>query len=108
MCQCLVCDCWWVNMCGVPCAGLHNAICICSYWLCRPADLQLMDPVCCKICGCDGWGGNCCCWGGVCCAAEVVKQWSRMRSSGGQREVVVVVQTNGNQGYGNQGYNNYG
>jgi hypothetical protein len=94
MCQCLCCDCWWLNFCGIPCAGVHYAICICSYWLCRPADLALMDPNCCKICACDGWGSNCFCWGGVCCASEVVKQWSKNRSSGGAggQDVVVVVQ----------------
>lgn len=93
MCQFLCCDCWWFNCCGVPCGGLHDAICICSYWLCKPPGLQAIDPECCHICAFDGWGGNCFCWGNVCCASDAVKQWSRLVSSGGAGNTVVVVNT---------------
>lgn len=94
MCQFLCCDCWWFNCCGILCAGVHTAICICSCWICRPEDLEVIDPGCCKMCLCDGWGGNSCCWGSVCCASGAVREWSRMRSSGGSGgDVVVVVQS---------------
>lgn len=92
MCQLLVCDCWWLNCCGIPCGGFNNSACVCSYWLCKPVDLMAIDPECCHICAFDGWGGNSCCWGGICCAPESVKQWSRMLHTGGQ-DVVVVVNT---------------
>ena len=91
MCQFLCCDCWWCNWCGAY-AGVHNAACICSYWLCKPDDLSAIDPECCHICACDGWGGNCCCWGDICCAPDSVKQWSQMMSGGGN---VVVVNNQG-------------
>ena len=77
MCQFIVCDCLWCNWCGTL-AGIHNAACIYSYWLCKPADLASIDPDCCHICELDGWGGNFCCWGNICCAPMSVKQWSKI------------------------------
>jgi hypothetical protein len=97
MCQCLCCDCWWINYCGIVCAGWHYAICICSYWLCKPDDLANIDPNCCHICDCDGYGGNQCCCGSICCAPDTVKTWSKMRSGGGTTQVVVI--TDRSNGY---------
>ena len=88
MCQFLCCECWWFNCCGVICGGCHEAACIYSYWCCKPDDLAAIDPECCHICACDGWGGNGCCWGNVCCAPDAVKQWSQMLSGGGGAIVV--------------------
>jgi hypothetical protein len=93
MCQFMCCECWWFNCVGVPCGGLHNAACVCSYWLCKPPDLLAIDPECCHICACDGWGYNTCCWGNVFCAPDAVKQWSRMLSGGGP-DAVIVQNTN--------------
>ena len=89
MCQFICCDCWWCNWCGAY-GGVHAAFCLCSYWLCKPDSLAQMDPDCCKICKCDGWGGNCCCWGDIICAPQVVKDWSGLMSGGGSGNVVVV------------------
>jgi hypothetical protein len=83
MCQCICCDCWWCNYCGILCGGWHNAFCLCSIWCCKPLDLMNIDPHCIHLCKCDGWGQNFFCWGNVCCAPETVKAWSKMRSGGG-------------------------
>ncbi len=91
MCQFLCAGCWWWNCCGVCNGGVHEAACICSYWLCKPAELANIDPDCCHICAFDGWGGNCCCYGQVCCASAAVKEWSQLLSGGGTGQQVVVV-----------------
>jgi len=83
MCQFLCCDCWWCNWFGVCCGGVHQAYCLCSFWLCKPHDLKGIDPDCCHICAFDGFGGNFCCLGDVCCASNSVRTWSHMRSSKG-------------------------
>lgn len=82
MCQCLICGCCWWNYCGVCCGGCHEAFCVCSYWICKPDDLRLIDPVCCHICAFDGWGHNCLCSGIICCAPRSVQEWSGLRSAG--------------------------
>lgn len=77
MCQCVLCDCFWVNICGIPCGGVHNA-CLCfSYWCCKPDELKALDADCCKFCVWSGWGGNCFCYGKLCCAPEAIKTYSR-------------------------------
>ncbi len=73
MCQCLCCDCWWFNACGILCAGWHYGICVCSYWLCKPDDLLRLDPHCCHVCDFDGCGTNHCCLGSIICAPFAVK-----------------------------------
>ena len=94
MCQFLCCDCWWFNCCGVLCGGWHDAYCVCSFWLFKPAELSNIDPDCCHICAFDGLGGNFCCWGNVCCAPESVKQWSRSVSGGGAGNQQVIIVNN--------------
>ena len=82
MCQFLCCGCWWFNLCGIVNGGVHNAACIYSWWLCKPKDLEAIDPACCHICACDGLGGNCCCFGNICCAPGSVVSWSKQKSGG--------------------------
>lgn len=82
MCQCLICGCCWWNYCGVCCGGIHEAFCVCSYWLCKPEDLRLIDPECCHVCACDGWGYNCLWYGIICCAPKAVMEWSGLRTAG--------------------------
>lgn len=93
MCQCLVCDCWWCNWCGVCCAGWHYAFFCLACWLCKPIEMQNFDPDCCKCLAWTGYGGNFFCYGNVCCAPESVKMFSRFMNGGGTN--VVVVNTNG-------------
>ena len=83
MCQCLICDCWWCNFCGVCCAGLSEHYLCCSYWCCKPDDLKKFNDKCC-ICfdGFEGFGGNCFCQGNVCCAPDYLKKWSVFRTTG--------------------------
>jgi len=78
MCQCICCDCWWCNLFGVCCGGLHLAACIFSCWICKPELMKQFDAECCHICACDGCGGNMCFSGQICCAPSPVKQWSSM------------------------------
>lgn len=82
MCQCLICGCWWYNYCGVCCGGCHEAHLIYSWWLCKPEDLRMIDPECCKICACDGLGYNCLYYGSICCATKAIQEWSGLRSAG--------------------------
>ena len=82
MCQFLCCDCWWFNFCGIPCGGLHVGICLCSFWLCKPIELQTIDPDFCKLCAFDGLGFNACCFGTICCASDFVRMWSKRLSAG--------------------------
>lgn len=82
MCQCLCCDCWWCNFGGVPCGGIHLGLCLCSFWMCKPIELQTMDPDFCKLCAFDGLGSNLCCIGSICCASDFVRMWSKKLSSG--------------------------
>lgn len=82
MCQCLICGCCWWNYCGVCCGGIHEAACVCSYWLCKPDDLRLIDPECCHVCACDGYGYNCLYYGIICCAPRAVQEWSGLRAAG--------------------------
>jgi hypothetical protein len=80
MCQCLICDCWWCNVCGVCCAGVaYNYLC-CSIWCCKAEDLQKIDANLCHCCTFEGLGGNFCCYGEICCAPDYLKQWSKLRS----------------------------
>ena len=98
MCQCLICGCCWWNYCGVCCGGVHEAACIYSCWLCKPEDLRLIDPECCHICACDGWGGNCLWSGIICCAPSAVMEWSGLRAAGKtaadlNKQVIVINNT---------------
>ena len=89
MCQCMCCDCWWVNYCGVCCAGWHSALFCISCWLCKPMEMQNFDPDCCRLCAWTGYGGNFFCYGGVCCAPEGVKMYSRFLNGEGTNVVIV-------------------
>ena len=83
MCQCILCDCWWCNWCGVCCAGWADHELCCSCWICKPDDLLMIDPECCHCCdGCAGYGGNFFCQGSICCAPDWVRNWSKFKSSG--------------------------
>lgn len=77
MCQCVICDCCWWNLCGHCCAGYHIALCFASCWLCKPLGLLQSDPSCCHCCTWTGYGGNCFCYGVVWCAPDALKRWSR-------------------------------
>jgi hypothetical protein len=82
MCQCLLCDCWWCNYCGVCCAGYANHYLCCSYWCCKPLDFMRIDPNICHCMTCEGIGGSCCCIGDVMCAPLYLRQWSKQRTLG--------------------------
>lgn len=78
----MICGCVWCNYCGVCCGGFHEAFLVCSYWICKPADLRLIDPQCLHICACDGYGYNCLWEGCICCAPASVIEWSGLRAAG--------------------------
>jgi hypothetical protein len=108
MCQCLCCDCWWFNYCGV-CAGCHHAYLLCSFWCCKHPTLAVIDPFMCHCCECVGLGHNTFCMGSVMCAPQAVVTWSKLVSSG-QNIVIqapppasdrVLYPQNGNQQYPN-------
>lgn len=89
MCQCVCCDCWWWNFFGVCCAGWNWSFFLLSCWLCKPIELMNLDPECCHICTWTGYGGNFLCYGNICCAPDAVKQFSQLKSGGGNTVVVV-------------------
>ena len=93
MCQCLCCDCWWINYCGVPCGGIYHAYLCCSFWLCMPHQMQRIDPDCCKVACCVGYGYNHCCFGSVCCVTDSVAAFSKTVSLGSD---AMVIQNNNN------------
>ena len=78
MCQCVLCDCWWCNVLGICCAGIHFAYCCASCWVGRPDQLQNQD--CCKCCEFVGCGDNCFCCGSVLCAPDYIKAFSKALS----------------------------
>ncbi len=82
MCQFLICDCWWHNCCGL-CGGWYHAACCCSAWLCMPDEMTQIDPDCCKIGWCLGYGYNHCCWGNVCCVTDSFRTYSGVVTMGG-------------------------
>ncbi len=82
MCQCVLCDCCWCNVCGIPCAGWLYSLCFCSCWLFKPEDLQKLNDKCCVIGECTGLGGNFFCCGEVWCAPDYIKQWSAAKKQG--------------------------
>lgn len=101
MCQCVCCNCWWVNFMGVCCGGLHSACCLASCWMCQPDDLFNINSDCCICCYCTGIGGNTCCLGNVCCAPEYLTIWSNQRNmmmggmmgGGGGTNIIIINNT---------------
>lgn len=75
MCQCMVCDCWWMNCCGA-CAGLSDNLCCIGFWCCSPDSFPPEAKKCCFCFESTGFGGNCLCTGGVCCVPDWLKKWS--------------------------------
>jgi len=89
MCQCVVCNCWWFNLCGV-CAGYHEAHICFSCWFCKTQELYAFDPFTCHCCQFVGCGNNCFCWGNVMCAPFYIKNWSDYIAGRRTNNVVVV------------------
>lgn len=88
MCQFVICDCWWHNCCGVLCGGCYHAACCCSAWLCMPDEMTQIDPDCCKIGCCLGYGYNHCWHGNVCCITDSFRTYSGVVTMGA--DVVTV------------------
>ena len=78
----MVCGCVWLNFCGVCWGGYHQAHLLCSYWICKPSDLGLIDPECCHLCAWDGRGYNCFFNGIICCTPSSIVEWSATRTAG--------------------------
>ena len=81
MCQCVLCDCCWWNVCGVCCAGLHLALCCVSCWLCKPDEMTNQE--CCQICTFTGCGKNVFFHGMLCCAPDYVISYSQLMNTQG-------------------------
>lgn len=114
MCQCLPCDCWWCNCCGV-CGGFSELMCCFGFWCCKPDEMLRQSSACCYCCESSGYGGNFFCHGGVCCAPLWLQTYSKVANGkmpqqqfGGQQMGQMNQLGYGNQGYGNQGYGNQG
>ncbi len=54
-----------------------------------PHGMKIIDPECCKVGCCVGWGYNHFWHGSVCCATESVKAYSRSVTNGTDDAVVV-------------------
>ncbi len=104
MCQFVIADCWWHNCCGVICGGWYHAACCCSAWLCMPYHMTQIDPDCCKVGCCVGYGYNHCCWGNVCCITDSFRTYSGVVTMGS--DVMSVNSGQPMQPF-NQGYGQY-
>ena len=77
MCQCLIADCIWCNLCGICNAGWVEALLFCACWIAKPQEIQNAKPDCC-VCGeFVGYGGNFFFYGMYCCAPEYVINYSK-------------------------------
>lgn len=82
MCQCIMCDCWWINCCEVCLSGLSISFFLLECWLCKPNELQRYDNDCCHVCTWVGYGGTMCCVSSILCAPDPVKYYSAYLSTG--------------------------
>ena len=82
MCQCIICDCIWANLCGVVFGGFYHGCMCASCWLCMPDEMLQIDPECVKIGCCAGWGYNYCCWGCVYCIPDSIRTYSGVKTMG--------------------------
>lgn len=102
MCQCVICDCIWGNLCGVVCGGCFMGWLCASCWLAMPDEMIQIDPLCCKV-GCpSGWGYNYCCYGLICCIPDSIKTYSGVVTMGAN--VINVNGGNTQTPMNNQGY----
>lgn len=76
MCQCVVCDCWWMNCCGECGFGCTEQLCCIGYWCCQPDSIPPEGKKCCFCCDRVGCGGGVCCVGGICFSPEWLVKWS--------------------------------
>lgn len=83
MCQCLCCNCWWWNYCGV-CAGYAQLNCCWGYWCCKPEEMNRHNSACCYCCEQSGLGTHWFCYGSVCCAPAWLVNYSNQANGQGQ------------------------
>lgn len=76
MCQCLPCECWWCNCCGV-CAGISSLNLCLGFWCCKPDEMKIQSDSCCYCFDSTGCGSNILCYGGVCCAPTWLRNYSK-------------------------------
>lgn len=81
MCQCLVCDCMWCNMCKVGCPGLSLNCCCCSVWCCKSEELDSFNYNCITCCEKSGLGAACLGFALICCAPEWLGRYSKKKAS---------------------------
>ena len=111
MCQCLCCNCWWWNYCGV-CAGYAQLHCCWGYWCCKPEEMNRHNSACCYCCENSGMGQHFFCYGSVCCAPQWLVNYSNQangkgmpQGGGGGGQNITIIQPGMQQPmYGQQGY----
>jgi hypothetical protein len=82
MCQCVLCDCLWLNYCGILNAGWYVAVELVSCWACQPQEIKNTDDDCVRW-GCEGCGSNFFCSGCVICATAYLKDYSHIKTQQG-------------------------
>ena len=115
MCQCLCCNCWWWNYCGV-CAGYAQLNCCWGYWCCKPEEMNRHNSACCYCCEQSGLGQHFFCYGSVCCAPSWLVNYSNqanglgnygpgMQNNNGGGQNITIIQPGMQQPmYGQPGY----
>ena len=76
MCQCVCCDCIWLNYCGAV-TGLGEFACCIGWWCCSPESFPPEGKKCCFCFEKIGMGSTFFCCGGICCAPEWLVGWSK-------------------------------
>lgn len=77
MCHCVMCDCWWCNICGITSGCSLNYCCV-GCWSCRPDSFPAANKdKCCYCCECVGIGDSLICCGAVMCSPEWLVSWSK-------------------------------
>ncbi len=79
MCECLLFDCLWCNVCGHY-AGCSNMNCCIGIWCCKPDDMERLSPGWCYCCEYTGCGANCLWWGAIAFAPEWLRNYQKARS----------------------------
>lgn len=80
MCQCLLCDCCWWNICGAN-AGFAYLLCCAGFWCCQPAELESQKKFCCLMCESSGLGSSFFCLGSAFCAPQWLQNYSKNLSA---------------------------
>lgn len=74
MCQDLIDDCWWVNLCKLN-GGMGLHLFFGGFWLCKPHTMEILYPNQFMLGQWVGCGVNCFYCGSMCCVPSWLQEW---------------------------------